>query len=169
MKRIALFTTFCVVFAYLTTVGWAIDSGKVGVNYNCAFPNTVKVDGNLKDLPWQFAPWHEVPHDKGTAPAPSDKDAFYSFAVVADDKWLYVAFKVKDDKIQKDGDVGCDVWKDDSVEIYIDAEHEQAGSYDKNDAQITIGADNIGGDINKPKLGGCVGVRAGQQKGDRWR
>ncbi|HIE26223.1 TPA: hypothetical protein EYP66_02935 [Candidatus Poribacteria bacterium] len=165
MKRVVLLTILCVVFACPTIVGWAIDPGEVGVNYNCAFPNSVKVDGNLKDLSWQFAPWHEVPHDKGTAPAPSDKDASYSFAVVADDKWLYVAFKVKDDKIQKDGDVGCDVWKDDSVEIYIDAGHEQAGSYDKNDAQITIGADNIGGDINKPKLGGCVGITQGPTTG----
>lgn len=165
MKRITLLTIFCVVFACLTTVGLAIDPGKVGVNYNCAFPNTVKVDGNLKDLPWQFAPWHEVPHNKGTAPAPNDKDASYSFAVVADDKWLYVAFKVKDDKIQKGETPGCDVWKDDSVEIYIDAGHEQAFSYDKNDAQITIGADNIGGDINKPSLGGCVGITQGPNTG----
>ncbi|MFQ6044072.1 MAG: hypothetical protein ACE5PV_24725, partial [Candidatus Poribacteria bacterium] len=75
MKGIVLLTTFCVVLACLTTLGWAIDPGKVGVNYNCAFPNSVKVDGALKDLPWQFAPWHKVPHDKGTAPAPDDQDA----------------------------------------------------------------------------------------------
>lgn len=78
MNRIALLTIFCVVFACLTTVGWAIEPGEVGVNYNCAFPNTVKVDGNLKDLPW---------------------------------------------------------------------------------------ADNIGGDIQKPKLGGCVGITQGPTTG----
>ncbi len=164
MKKI-LFLTLYIALACLPMFSWAIDPGEVGVNYNCAFPNTVDVDGKLKDLPWQFASWHDVPHNKGNTPAPNDNDASYSFAVIADDKWLYVAFKVKDDEIQSGGDTGCDVWKDDSVEIYIDAEHEQGGSYDKNDAQITIGADNIGGDINKPKLGGCVGITQGPTTG----
>ena len=41
-----------------------------------------------------------VPHDKGTAPAPSDAAASFKFAVLADDKWLYVAIDVTDDVIK---------------------------------------------------------------------
>lgn len=145
----------------------AIPGGSFGEVIECAFPNEVKLDGNLDDQAWKQAPWHLVEHGEGTQPAPDDKDASYEFACVADDKWLYVAFKVSDDKIVSGENAGCDVWKDDSVEIYIDGGNEAAGAYDKNDAQITIGADNIGGDINKPKLGGCVGVNQGPTTGTK--
>jgi len=141
-----------------------VDPGELGVNYNCIFPITVKLDGDFSDWP-AFVSWHTVPHDMGTAPAPDDADASYSFAVVADESWLYIAFKVKDDKIQSGEDTGCNVWKDDSVEVYIDAGHGEETSYGPDDSQITIGADNIGGDIENPKLGGCVGTAQGPQLG----
>lgn len=145
----------------------AIPGGTFGEVIECAFPNTVKLDGNLDDLAWQQAPWHLVEHGEGTQPAADDKDASYEFACVADDKWLYVAFKVSDDTIVSGENVACDVWKDDSVEIYIDGGNEKKAAYDINDAQITIGVDNIGGDINKPKLGGCVGVTQGPATGTK--
>jgi len=153
---ISLFT--CQVFANKVEPGQQIKGGKFGVVYECAFPNTVKLDGNLEDQAWALAPWHFVDNITGTGPAPNEADASYAFAAVADEKWLYVAFKIKDDKIKKGEQVGNNVWQDDSVEIYIDPNHGETDIYEKKDgkwdSQITIGADNIGGKVQAPLLGG---------------
>ena len=167
MKQFILITTFVLavsslfihpVFANKVEPGQQVKGGKFGAVYECGFPNTVELDGNLEDQAWTSAPWHFVDHLTGTGPAPNDEDASFAFAAVADDKWLYVAFKIKDDKIKKGEHVGNDVWQDDSVEIYIDPNHGETDIYEKKegkwDSQITIGADNIGGKANKPKLGG---------------
>lgn len=136
----------------LTGIGWGIDPGVEGENYNCAFPMTVVLDGKFDDDAWKIAPWHGdiIQRENLTDSA----DADIEFAVIADMEWLYVALKVTDDIIQSGENTGGDVWQDDSVEIYIDANHGATDSYDDDDVQITIGADNIGGDIDNPKLGG---------------
>jgi hypothetical protein len=78
-----------------------------------------------------------------------------SFAALADSEWLYVAFRVTDDKIVTGEVMGDELYQDDSVEIYIDANDEAAGAYQQDDSQITIGAVNIDlGDIEAPELGG---------------
>jgi hypothetical protein len=142
-----------------------IGGGEYGKVISCGFPNTVKVDGSLDDLAWKAAPWHFVGAKDGTGPAPDDKDASLRFAVAADDKYLYLAVEVTDDKVQSGENGTCDVWNDDSVELYIDGGNEKAGAYDKNDAQITIGADTIDmkPDIKTTAalLGGCVGTCQG--------
>ena len=142
-----------------------INAGKYGEVINCAFVNTITLDGKLNDFAWQFAPWQRIQAKDATVPASNDKDASVKFAVIADDKFLYIAAEITDDKIETGGDTGCDVWKDDSIEIYIDGENDKANTYDKNDAQITVGADVIG---VKPEvkvleglLGGCVGITQG--------
>ena len=143
-----------------------VDPGKLGVIYNCAFPYTVKLDGKFNDWP-KAVPWHKVPHDMGTQPAPNDDDASFEFACLADDNFLYFAIKIHDDKKVVDEDVGCNVWKDDSFEVYIDGGNEKAASYDGNDSQVTIGRDNVGGDPDNPKLGGCVGQLQGPNTGTK--
>jgi len=135
------------------TPGKDIAGGEFGVIYECAFPNTVVVDGNLGDEPWQFAPWHTITHEEGTQPAPDADDATCSFAVIADNEWLYVALEITDDII-RDGET--DTWEDDSIEIYIDANHAAAQAYDGDDVQITIGTGNIGGDVDAPHLTGSA-------------
>jgi hypothetical protein len=73
------------------------------------------------------------------------------------------------------------------VEIYLDPNYSRGTNYDKDDAQITIGADNIGGDPTKLLLGGkgtiglivsavCVKTAKGWNaevqiplKNDRWK
>ncbi|HEX28782.1 TPA: hypothetical protein ENG04_01730 [Candidatus Poribacteria bacterium] len=162
MKIRSMFTAISIVMFLVNPLvsSAGVDPGKLGVIYNCAFPYTVKLDGKFNDWP-KAVPWHKVPHDMGTQPAPDDKDASYEFACLADEQFLYVAFKVYDDKKVVDEDTGCDVWKDDSVEIYIDGGNEKAGAYDGNDSQVTIGRDNVGGDPDNPKLGGCVGQLQG--------
>ena len=127
-----------------------------GTNYNCPFPVSIKLDGNLNDWTGTGAEFILVPHDKGTGPAPSDADASLRFAAAANDKWLYVAIDIKDDAI-KFGET--DDWQDDSVEIYIDANHARTATYENDDVQITIGAKNIDlKNIEKPALTGSTGV-----------
>ena len=132
-----------------------VSGGTFGEVYECAFPNTVKLDGKLDDLAWQYAPWHTIEHDEGTQPAPTAKNATCSFAAVADDEWLYVALEVTDDKTVTGETMGNDLWKDDSVEVYIDANNAKTATYEGDDAQITIGAVNMDlGNIDEPELGG---------------
>lgn len=150
----------------LTRVGINIDPGKLGEMYHCAFSFTVHLDGKFDDWP-VGVPWHKVPPDKGTQPAPNENDASYEFACVADSNYLYIAFKVYDDVKKVDENKACDVWQDDSVEIYIDGGNEAAGSYDNNDSQITIGRENVGGNVEKPVLGGCVGTLQGPNTGTK--
>jgi len=146
MKRYSVFLTLVFTF-FIVTVAFA------GTNYNSQFPTKVTLDGNLNE--WGGAEFILVPHDKGTVPAPSDANASFKFAVLADDKWLYVAIDVTDDVI-KSGET--DDWQDDSVEVYIDANHARTATYENDDAQITIGAGSIGGDIQKPKITGSTGA-----------
>jgi len=165
MRRFYAALTLCAIAVFvLVAASWAgevipskdgkLTGGEYGVLYECAFPNTVKLDGDLNDQPWQYAPWHTIEHDEGTGPAPNEKDATCSFAAVADNEWLYVALRVTDDEIVTGESFGADLWNDDSVEIYIDANNERAGAYQVDDSQITIGASNIGADIEEPELGG---------------
>lgn len=131
----------------------------------CAFPNSIVLDGNLNDQAWRYATWHRIQAKDGTVPAPDDKNASVKFAVTADDKYIYFAAEITDNKVQKDENLTCNVYNDDSIEAYIDAGNEKAGAYDINDAQITIGADTIGADpdvkTTAALLGGCVGITQG--------
>jgi len=129
-----------------------IPGGEFGLVYECGFneANTVELDGLLTELAWQYAPWHVVDHKTGTQPAPDDANASIRFAAASDLTWLYVALKVTDDKIKIDEDVGGDLWKDDSVEIYIDPNNGKTQAYETADgdwdAQIThLNDDDDGG------------------------
>jgi hypothetical protein len=124
-----------------------------GTNYNCQYPVTITLDGNLAD--WAGVEFILVPHDKGTGPAPDDADASLEFAAVADDDWLYVVIDIKDDTIIS-GE--SDNWEDDSVEIYIDANHARTETYEDDDAQITIGAASIGQPVASPVITGSSGA-----------
>ncbi len=145
-----------VVFLALMLTLSIVPSVLAGTNYNC-FLGTVTLDGNLAD--WAGAEFVFVPHDKGTGPAPDDADASFDFAVLVDSDWLYVAFDINDEAINA-GETNN--YQDDSVEIYIDANHARTETYEDDDAQIAIGAWDIGGDVNNPVLsaGADTGTRA---------
>lgn len=131
----------------------------------CAFPNSIVIDGKLNDLAWKHATWHRIEAKDATVPAPDNKNASLKFAVTADDKYIYFAAEITDNKVQSGENSACDVWNDDSVEVYIDGENDKASAYDVNDAQITIGADVIGQNpdvkVTAGLLGGCVGITQG--------
>lgn len=124
-----------------------------GENYDCAYPYSVTLDGDLND--WSGLTFYDIPHDRGTAAADDDADASLSFAAVADDEWLYVAIDVADDAIQY-GE--SDNWEDDSVEVYIDANNAKAESYEDDDAQITISAASIEREVDNPLITGSSGA-----------
>lgn len=152
---IAMFVITFTLWAGEVIPGKDIAGGKFGEVYECAFPNSVELDGMLNDFAWTYAPWHTINFDEGTQPATNGNDATCSFAAVADYEWLYVALKVTDDKIVTGEVMGASIWGDDSVEVYIDANDAAAGAYQVDDSQITIGAVNMElGDIDAPELGG---------------
>lgn len=144
------------IFSFLTLILmlFIVPVALAGTNYNCQYPVTIALDGNLGD--WAGVEFIFVPHDKGTDPAPDDADASLEFAAVADDDWLYVAIDVTDDTLM----IGesDNAWEDDSVEVYIDANHARTEAYEDDDSQITILAQNIElADIENPSLGGSGG------------
>jgi hypothetical protein len=141
--------TLAVFFALL---GALVSADELGVMYDCAFPVTVTLDGDFGD--WPNVPWHKITHDMGWDNPDSDADGSVEFACVADSDYIYFALKVWDDSKIVDENTGSDVWQDDSVEVYVDGGNEKVGAYDANDRQLTIGRDNIGGDIDDPKMGG---------------
>lgn len=151
------------------TIDGLIPAGKYGEFINCAYPNTVKVDGNMDDLAWTAAPWQFFGAKDGTVPADNDADASVKFSVVADENYLYFAAHITDDTVISGENLKCDVWNDDSVEVYVDMGNEKANAYDPNDAQITIGADTIGvaadPKVTAGLLGGCVGITQGPTTG----
>lgn len=133
-----------------------VDPGEFGILYNCGYPVTVKLDGNFSDWPGSV-PWHSVDHTMGWTTPGNDKDGSFDFACVADENYLYVAVKINDDKKCVDENLGGDVYKDDSIELYIDGDNNKALEYEPDVSQITIGRYNIGVDPKTPKLNAWTG------------
>lgn len=172
IRFLTVFFYIILIFLFFSSISHAgkvipgiIDGGVYGELINCAFYNTVNIDGKLDDQAWKYAPWHLIEAKDATVPANDNKDASVKFAVCADNKYLYVGAEITDNKVQSGENKACDVWNDDSIEVYIDAGNEKGNSYDINDSQITVGADFIGQkpdvDVAKSLLGGCVGTTQG--------
>jgi len=120
-------------------------------------PLFVELDGFLDEVAWERAAWHgwtyNLDNPRGGGGIDADLDFNLEWAALVDDDngYLYVAWRVKDDALKIDEEIiQCDVWKDDSVELYIDALNDgpdcTAGTnqcYREDDAQITVGANNI--------------------------
>jgi hypothetical protein len=130
-----------------------VSSGKAakGQNYNALFPRTPKVDGSFDEPAWEGVTWEKDDHSIGLQPDGPD-DASYQFAVVADMENIYVAVKIKDDVIQSNIFEWPDYYQEDSIEFFIDAGNEKRTTYDKNDAQVTIAAGNIGKGLLATKI-----------------
>ncbi|MGD0336009.1 MAG: sugar-binding protein [Candidatus Omnitrophota bacterium] len=119
-----------------------------GIVIDCPYPNTKKIDGLLDD--WDVNSFTHIPHDKGPLKGRDDRDISCDFATAADDKYLYVAAIISDDKLIY-GKIND--YTEDSLEIYIDANNKKTRYYEKDDAQIGIPAINIGlHNISNPRL-----------------
>ncbi|MBN1418879.1 MAG: hypothetical protein JXP34_08890 [Planctomycetes bacterium] len=118
-------------------------------------PLGIALDGQLGDQAWRRVSWHtwsiELESARGGEGLDPDADFRLEWAAVADEEYLYFACRVRDDEVcEGEEALQCDVWKDDSVEIYIDALNDgpdctvdaSAACYGPDDAQITIGAEN---------------------------
>ena len=99
-----------------------VHADEPGLVYDAPFPVTVSVDGDLSD--WPLVTWHKITHNMGWDKLPeSDDDASLEFACAADEGNLYVALKIRDDSKCVNEDTGRNIFQDDSVEIYIDADN----------------------------------------------
>ncbi len=130
-------------------------------------PYKVTLDGILNEPVWQRAAYHTVVTFLDTSPVepeidPPSDDWNMIFAACADNDYLYVAWKVVDDTLINTESHYCDVWKDDSIEVYLDALNNgpncttaASSCYAADDAQFTIGADMIGREPGNPDQPTC--------------
>jgi len=118
-------------------------------------PQEVEVDGEHLEEVWERADWQGWVHDvsvvdRGAGGVEPAEDLDFEWAAVADEGWLYVAWRVTDDVLNNVEETQCNVWKDDSIEIYVDALDDgpdctagNAHCYGVDDAQFTVGAENL--------------------------
>ena len=118
-------------------------------------PLQISLDGVLDEAAWKRSQFQHWSIRAGENPTPDfdppELDTDLEWAAVADKDFLYVAWRVIDETRVTGESAFCDVWMDDSVEVYIDALNDgpscpdAAGNcYLADDAQLTIGADQIG-------------------------
>jgi len=95
---------------------------------------------------------------------PSAADAVVQFWGAWDNEGLVLAFRVQDDVLVADSD---DIWRDDSIEIGLDADHDHHFTWNGPDFQFTVAVDGrwarLGRDTPDPLI-----ERATQQDGTGW-
>jgi uncharacterized protein YjdB/O-glycosyl hydrolase len=87
------------------------------------------IDGNLNEPYWALRS-NVVKAITGTS------NNSVRFGTLGDTQNLYVGIEVLDPSLKNDS---AQSYQDDSVEIYLDADHNQSTSYDSKDHQITVG------------------------------
>ncbi len=87
------------------------------------------IDGTVGDNEWKPAVATEVTPKTGSWDF-GKTEVSYVFYVMYDKDWLYVAAKLTDDDIQIDsaakGSIGGNTWQDDSIEIFVDGNNNDA-------------------------------------------
>ena len=87
------------------------------------------IDGTIGESEWKFAIETEVTPKTGSWDF-GNTEVSYLFYVMYDEKYLYVAVRLTDDDIQTDsaaaGSIGGNTWQDDSIEIFVDGNHNRA-------------------------------------------
>lgn len=134
-------------FCLLLMIGLAIPygaamavAGQVDANNAAAAPT---IDGQLNETGWNLA--NSV--SKATIGTPNNT---VTFGAMWDNTNLYVGVKVLDGNLYNDS---ANVWDDDSVEVYIDANNNKGTTYDSFDRQFVKG-------YNDTTLGG-IGSQTG--------
>jgi len=156
MKKLIASTIVLGLFLFSSACSSArADLGDFGLVYECPFPFSVKVDGDLAD--WPRVTSHFVSHEMGWNLPENDKDGSFEFSCLADREFLYIAILVSDDEKCVDENIGGDVYQDDSVEVYIDGDNSKATEYEPDVSQITIGRYNLGEDPASPMLNAWTG------------
>jgi hypothetical protein len=134
-------------FCLLLMIGLAIPygaamavAGQVDANNAATAPT---IDGQLNETGWNLA--NSV--SKATIGTPNNT---VTFGAMWDNTNLYVGVKVLDGNLYNDS---ANVWDDDSVEVYIDANNNKGTTYDSFDRQFVKG-------YNDTTLGG-IGSQTG--------
>jgi hypothetical protein len=87
------------------------------------------IDGTVGDGEWIGSSMTEVTPETGSWDF-GETEVSYDFYVMYDEEYLYVAAKLTDDDIQIDsapeGSIGGQTWMDDSIEIFVDGNHNMA-------------------------------------------
>ena len=91
--------------------------------------SAITIDGKLNESVWSL-------NESVTKVLSGNPDNTATFGTLWDDKYLYIAFKVIDDKLINDSK---DTWWDDSVEVYIDPNNSKSTTYDVYDRQFVKG------------------------------
>jgi cellulose/xylan binding protein with CBM9 domain/fibronectin type III domain protein/galactose oxidase-like protein len=90
---------------------------------------TLTVDGNLSESGWSI-------NNAVTRTTVGTPNNTVTFGVLWDASYLYVGVKVLDANLFYDT---AEPWQDDSIEIYIDGNHNRGTTYDANDRQVVKG------------------------------
>lgn len=102
---------------------------------------SVTVDGQV-DAAWDAATSYSL-ENVNAGEVSNNSDLSASFKTLWDDQYLYVLVDVTDNTLVPTEDPEKP-WKDDAVEIYIDATNDKTTSYNGNDRQIIYGYQNDG-------------------------
>lgn len=152
-----------IVILFLTQNGYKTVEAVEQSVYECDFL-TINLDGRFGDWPADVH-WNKVTYKmgwdnpyEGISHPLNDNDSSFKFACVADNECIYVAVKIWDDKKVIDEDIGDDVYRDDSIEIYIDSDNSKSSEYESDVSQITIGRYNVGNDSEHLKLNSWKGM-----------
>ncbi|MGE5558483.1 MAG: sugar-binding protein [Bacillota bacterium] len=108
--------------------------------------NSLTIDGNLNESVWSIA----TGASKTISGNPNNT---VTFGTLWDNTNLYVGTKVLDGNLYNDSTYA---WDDDSVEIYLDANHNHGTSYDSYDRQIVKGYNDTGIWINTGNTAGLA-------------
>jgi hypothetical protein len=91
--------------------------------------NPPAIDGTISESEWKPALKTEVTPTTGSWDF-GETEVSYVFYVMYDEDYLYVAARLTDDDIQIDtaaeGSIGGQTWMDDSIEIFVDGNHNRA-------------------------------------------
>jgi hypothetical protein len=87
------------------------------------------IDGTIGEGEWNYAVKTEITPNTGSWDF-GKTEVSYVFYVMYDVTYLYVAVRLTDNDIQIDsaakGSIGGETWKDDSIEIFVDGNHNHA-------------------------------------------
>ncbi|MCC5021830.1 MAG: hypothetical protein J6386_03075 [Candidatus Synoicihabitans palmerolidicus] len=138
---------FACLFASL---GWATALAQTSTDA-LKTTSTITIDGTLNE-----SVWDDVSFVTMAKEVVGSGNNTASFSTLWDSSYLYVAAVVFDSSLYNDtANTGSplNIWKDDSVEVFIDADHDHSTSYDADDRQFTQG-------YNDTALGG-IGSQTG--------
>ncbi|MFZ5495361.1 MAG: sugar-binding protein [Verrucomicrobiota bacterium] len=114
--------------------------------------STITVDGNLNESVWTASTFTTT-----TRVVSGTGNNTVNFAVLWDATYLYVGIKVTDSQLFNDtanSGTPLNVWRDDSAEVYIDANNNNGTTYDSFDRQFVKGYN----DTALANIGSATGV-----------